>query len=149
MSHHQDDVVALRRQGFRLTPQRLLMLEVIKGSAEHLSAEAIHAEVAARYPLINVATVYRNLQWLHDNGLIRKIDIGCGRLLWEYAGNSYHHHLICQSCGAVQEIDNHVVECLSEHVRHHYGFEVNLDHLAIFGKCSACQAASNDDIPSA
>ncbi len=143
MAHPNDDVAALRRQGYRLTSQRLLMLEILKSRREHLSAEALHALVVARYPLTNVTTVYRNLQWLHEAGLIRKIDIGCGRLLWEYAGETYHHHLICQSCDSVQEIDNHVVECLSEHVRHHYDFEVNLDHLAIFGKCVACQAKDN------
>jgi Fur family ferric uptake transcriptional regulator len=73
-------------------------------------------------------------------GVIRKIDTGCGHLLWEYADTFPHHHLICQQCHTVQEIDNHVVECLSEHVRDHYGFEVNLDHLAIFGTCTACRA---------
>ena len=139
MSRHHDDVAALRRQGYRLTSQRLFMLEVIQNHSEHLSAEAIHAEVVARYPLTNVATVYRNLQWLQEAGLIRKIDIGRGHLLWEYAGSACHHHLICQSCGDVEEIDNHVVECLSNHVREHYGFEVNLEHLPIFGRCAACQ----------
>ncbi|HZG67341.1 MAG TPA: Fur family transcriptional regulator [Herpetosiphonaceae bacterium] len=134
-----EDIAALRRRGYRLTPQRLLILDVVKTRSEHLSAEAIHAEVAARYPVINLATVYRNLQWLQEAGLIRKIDIGCGHLLWEYSGDGHHHHLICQSCGSLQEIDNHVVECLSDHVRDHYGFAVNLDHLAIFGRCVACQ----------
>ncbi len=134
-----EDIAALRRRGYRLTPQRLLILDVVKTRSEHLSAEAIHAEVAARYPVINLATVYRNLQWLQEAGLIRKIDIGCGHLLWEYSGDGHHHHLICQSCGSLQEIDNHVVECLSDHVRDHYGFAVNLDHLAIFGRCLACQ----------
>ena len=140
MSNHHDDIAALRRQGYRLTSQRLMMLEVLKNRAEHLSAEALHAEVVARYPLTNVATVYRNLQWLHDAGLIRKIDIGRGHLLWEYAGLAHHHHLICQNCDMVQEIDNHVVECFSAHVREHYSFELNLDHVAIFGKCAACQS---------
>ncbi len=142
MSNHIDDIAELRRQGYRLTSQRLLMLEVLKSRREHLSAEVIHAEVAARFPLINVATVYRNLQWLYDAALIRKIDLGRGHLLWEYAGPSCHHHLICQSCGAVQEIDNHVVECLSNHVMEHYGFDVNLDHLPIFGKCADCRGST-------
>ena len=139
MADHLDDIAELRRQGYRLTSQRLLTLEVLKSRREHLSAEAIHGEVAARVPLINVATVYRNLQWLHDAGLIRKIDFGRGHLLWEYAGASCHHHLICQSCGTMREIDNHVVECLSNHVMEHYGFVVNLDHLPIFGKCADCR----------
>ena len=134
-----EQLAALRRRGYRLTPQRLLILEVVRSRPEHLSAEAIHAEVTARYPTINLATVYRNLQWLQEAGLLRKIDIGCGHLLWEYADAGLHHHLICQHCGSVEEIDNHVVECLSTHVREHYGFAVNLDHLAIFGRCGACQ----------
>jgi Fur family ferric uptake transcriptional regulator len=136
---HHEELAALRRRGYRLTPQRLLILDVVKKRPEHLSAEAIHAEVAARYPTINLATVYRNLQWLQVAGLLRKIDIGCGHLLWEYAEASAHHHLICQSCGSVQEIDNHVVECFNNHVREHYDFQVNLNHLAIFGRCTACQ----------
>ena len=144
MPHHEEDVVALRRQGFRLTLQRRLMLEVLQANGAHLSAEQIHAQVIARLPNVNVATVYRNLQWLHDMGVVHKIDIGCGRLLWEYADAEPHHHLICQRCGQVQEIDNHVMDCFSVHVRDHYDFDVNLDHLAIFGRCAACRGLAND-----
>ncbi len=146
--HRQSDLVALRRQGYRLTRQRLLILETLAHSGQHLSAEAIFRAVADRCPGINVATVYRNLQWLHGVGLVRRIDTGCGHLLWEYAEAHAHHHLICQRCHRVQEIDNHVVACLSDHVRDHYGFEVNLDHLAIFGICAACTTATQDSAAS-
>lgn len=136
----QTSLEQLRQQGFRLTPQRILILEALDASHEHVSAEQIHAAVIERYPYINIATVYRNLQWLHEQQLVRRIDLGDGRLQWETATHPIHHHLVCERCKAVQVIDNHVVACLSNHVAEHYGFAVNFDHLAIFGLCADCQA---------
>ena len=134
-----DDIELLRGQGFRLTYQRRLILDYVKGHPEHVTAEEIHTAVSKQCPELNIATVYRNLQWLHSVGLLRKIDLGKDRKEYEYAGAGMHHHLICKECGAQAEIDNHVMVCFRDHVLEHYGFEADPDHVAIFGRCARCR----------
>ena len=136
-----EPVQALREQGFRLTRQRMLIVDVLRQREQHLTAEAIHEAVKLQHPKIDLATVYRTLHWLHGVGLLRRIDVGKERLEWEYATAAVHHHLICNQCGAEQEIDNHVIECLQAHVLEHYGFEADPEHVALFGRCASCRSA--------
>ncbi len=136
-----DELQSLREQGFRLTHQRRLILDYIKTQPGHVTADDIYAHVSRHCPEMNIATVYRNLHWLHSVGLLHKIDLGKDRLEFEYAGAAVHHHLICKECGAQQEIDNHVMVCFRAHVLEHYGFEADPEHVAIFGRCARCREA--------
>lgn len=133
------EIEALREQGFRLTHQRRLILDYIKNRPGHVTADEIYAEVSQHCPEMNIATVYRNLQWLHSVGLLHKFDLGKDRLEYEYAGTAVHHHLICKDCGSEQEIDNHVMVCFRAHVLEHYGFEADPEHVPIFGRCAECR----------
>lgn len=140
-----DDLRLLREKGlrFRLTRQRMLILDVVRQHGHHLTAEDIHAQVKCKHPKIDVATVYRTLHWLHGVGLLRKIDVGKDRLEYEYASGTTHHHLICNVCGVEQEINNHVIESLQAHIMEHYGFEADPEHVALFGRCVQCRAAGD------
>lgn len=140
MQHHED-VQRLREQGFRLTRQRILILDVLRQHACHLTAEEIFAKVEQLHPTIDRATVYRTLQWLHGVGLVRKIDVGKDRLEYESAEAPSHHHLICRSCGREQQIDDHVIVVMRAHVLEHYGFDADPEHIAIFGRCADCRPA--------
>ncbi len=128
----------LRARGFRLTRQRMLILDVMR-QQKHLTAEAVHDAVKQQCQTIDLATVYRTLHWLHNVGLLRKFDIGKDRLEFEYATATEHHHLICTGCGAEREIDNHVIECLQAHIMEHYDFEADPEHVALFGRCAQCR----------
>ncbi len=146
---NDQELQVLREQGFRLTYQRRLILDYIKRQPGHVTADEIFAHVSELCPEFSLATVYRNLQWLHAVGLLRKFDLGKERLEFEYAAAPMHHHLICKACGAEQEIDNHVMVCFRDHVLEHYGFEADPEHQAIFGRCAACRATDGGDPPSA
>jgi Fur family ferric uptake transcriptional regulator len=135
-----EHIQTLREQGFRLTRQRRLILEAVRQHVHHLTAEIVYEAVRQQLPTIDLATVYRSLHWLHSMGLLRKFEVG-GRLEFEYAGADAHHHLICNSCGQHQEIDNHVIEVLQAHILEHYGFEADPEHVALFGQCAECRAA--------
>jgi Fur family ferric uptake transcriptional regulator len=137
---HQHDLQALRKQGYRLTRQRMLILDLLRSSERHMTADQIYVEVSRHHPEINLATVYRTLQWLHQVGMLRKIDVGKDRLEYEYAHDAEHHHLICKVCGDQTQIDNHVIQTLQAHVLEHYGFEADPDHVALFGRCAHCRA---------
>lgn len=136
-----DDADKLRREGHRLTPQRLIVLEIIKNSGCHLTADEIHAAVVQVSPYINIATVYRTLQWLQNAGLVAPMTIGGGTLRYEYISGAEHHHLICQECGYEQEIGNDLLEGLKAQLLERYGFAAQLNHLGLPGLCSTCQQA--------
>ena len=129
---------ALRARGERLTPQRLMVLEAIQGCG-HQTAEMIYERVRAVYPYVNIATIYRSLAWLREQGLIAETDLGAGQVEYEYIGEHRHHHLVCLKCGHREELADDVVEPLAALVRERYGFEPRLDHLAVFGTCRGCR----------
>lgn len=134
-----DDAAVLRRQGHRLTPQRLIVLDAIKRSGQHLTADEIYAAVVPHHPYINIATIYRTLQWLQEVNLVVPIALGSGPLRYEYSCGTTHHHLICQECGQEHEISDDILSKLKADLLEHYGFAAQLNHLALHGRCAACR----------
>ena len=130
---------ALRERGYRLTPQRLMVLEAIEASDDHISAEDIHGKARARYPYINISTVYRTLELLKDEGLVAETDLGGGRFLYHPAGKAHHHHLVCRRCGRVMDIEASAFEGLRDELEQRYGFDAVFEHIAIFGLCRDCR----------
>ncbi len=136
--HHADMTSRLGEQGYRLTPQRLMVLEAIEGSDNHITAEEIYAHVVARYPHVNISTVYRTLELLKKLGLVTETDLGGGRCRYHPADKGHHHHLVCEKCGATVDLDESALAPLKDALRKDYGFTANLKHLAIFGRCRKC-----------
>lgn len=130
---------SLRELGFRLTPQRLLILSALQGTDEHISAEQIHSLVRQRYPFVDISTVYRTLEVLKGMGLVMETDLGEGPVRYHWAEKGRHHHLVCRQCGAVMDLEESVPQMLGETLRREYGFQADLAHLAIFGRCRRCQ----------
>jgi Fur family ferric uptake transcriptional regulator len=132
----------LRRQGHRITPQRLLILDVVASALSHRTAEEIHTEVVKRQPFIDIATVYRTLQWLRDVGLVTTMVGNDGKQRYEYrpAGEA-HHHLVCRDCGHELQIPDDDLAPLRSAMRHHYGFQVDDAHIALMGHCGDCLSA--------
>jgi len=129
----------LSERGYRLTPQRMMVLAAIEGSADHISAEEIYAQVITKYPHVNISTVYRTLELLKRLGLVTETDLGGGRVRYHPADKGHHHHLVCQECGAIIDLDEAVLYPLEDTLRREYKFEADLRHLAIFGRCSKCR----------
>jgi len=138
MSHSGDIVKKLTEQGYRLTPQRLMTISALGNSDGHISAEEIYAQVAAKYPHVNISTVYRTLELLKKLGLVTETDFGEGRVRYHPVGKGHHHHLVCQECGGITDLDEAVLTPLKEDLLRGYGFSADLRHLAIFGRCVKC-----------
>ncbi|MBI2866188.1 MAG: transcriptional repressor [Chloroflexi bacterium] len=129
----------LRRLGYRLTPQRLMVLSCLGSSADHMSVEEIHRQVCQRYPRLPISTVYRVLELLEGLHFVTKTDLGEGRVRYHLAEKGHHHHLICERCGKVEEMDEGLLHPLTAALVRQYRFQANLRHLAIFGRCHHCQ----------
>lgn len=139
MSSHFSLIEDLRQQGYRLTPQREMVLDAVHECQGHVSAEEIYAKVQARNPYVHISTVYRTLELLKELHMVCEIDLGGGAVCYELTDERRHHHLICQECGGVLEVDDEVLAPLRDTLRQEYGFEARLDHLAIFGCCRRCE----------
>ena len=129
----------LRSVGQRATPQRLHILGAFQPS-EHLSADEVFGRVEHVAPALNRSTVYRTLELFRDLSLISETDLGGGVRHYELLEPGRHHHLVCRDCSALLELDDELVRPLREAIRARYAFDACIDHLALFGRCAACQA---------
>ncbi len=128
----------LSEHGYRLTPQRMMVLSAIEDSDNHISAEEIYAQVVARYPYVNISTVYRTLELLKRLGLVTETDLGGGRVRYHPADKGRHHHLVCQECAKIIDLDESLLSSLKSMLLREYKFSADLKHLAIFGHCAKC-----------
>ena len=130
---------ALQEKGYRLTPQRMMVVEALHSVDQHISAEEIYAQVCIKYPYANISTVYRTLELLKELGLVTEIALGDGRVRYHPVDKGHHHHLVCQKCGKTVDLPEEVMLPLEETLSRDYHFKSDLKHLAIFGLCSDCQ----------
>jgi Fur family ferric uptake transcriptional regulator len=135
-------VQTLKERGHRLTPQRQMILDAIEASEGHVSAESIHAKVAAQFPQVNISTVYRTLDLLQDLGLVTHTHFDDGIAQYHLASEGQHQHMVCRHCGSEREIEVSVLDPLDRHLRDRYGFQADLAHFAIIGICADCAAQS-------
>ena len=139
MKQSDNAVKVLQEKGYRLTPQRVMVLAAIEGSDDHISAEEIYVQVRAKYPYANISTVYRTLELLKRLGLVTENDLGEGRVRYHSAEKGHHHHLVCRECGAIIDLDESMLAPVKEAILRGYNFRADLRHLAIFGRCVNCQ----------
>lgn len=130
----------LRDEGYRLTPQRQLVWDVLRRADRHLTAEEIHGAVTDVVPDFNVASVYRTLTLLADLGLIKEVRLVDGKGHWEMAHPDDEFHLVCRSCGTVTHHRGSLVEDVRAHLSSSHGFVPDNIDLVVHGTCEACGA---------
>lgn len=130
----------LRRLGLRMTPQRLLILEILEQASGHIAPEELYRQVLQRYPSINRSTVHRTLDLLEEFGLVRHGHVEDGAARYHLASDSQHLHLICHRCGSGREVtDLSIGADFVARLEQLYGFHADLTHFPISGCCRACQ----------
>ncbi len=139
MRQPQDLIGKLSELGYRLTPQRMIILSALEESDNHISAEEIYAQVVAKYSHVNISTIYRTLELLKRLNLVTETDLGGGRVRYHPAKKGHHHHLVCQECGAIIDLDESILLPLKSTLLQEYKFDADLRHLAIFGRCDKCR----------
>jgi Fur family transcriptional regulator, ferric uptake regulator len=130
----------LRDEGYRLTPQRQLVWEVLRQARHHLTVEQIHQEVSRTVPDFNVASVYRTLTLLAELGLVKEVQLGDGRGSWELAHPDEEFHLVCRSCRSVSHHRGTAVEEVRAHLATSHGFVAEGVELVVHGLCADCAA---------
>src|SRR4030095_7565713 len=128
----------LRARGHRLTPQRQLVLEAVQPRV-HATREEILAKVRQTVGAVNISTVYRTLELLEELGLISHAHLGHGPPTYHHTDQEAHLHLVCRDCRSVIETEVAVAADLVAKLDHDYGFDTDVRHFAIFGRCSDCR----------
>ncbi len=127
----------LRARGYRLTPQRQLVLEAV-GSLGHGTPEEIVTAVRRTASGVNISTVYRTLELLEELGLVRHTHLGHGAPTYSIATDDDHVHLVCRDCGSVDEAPVELVQAAVDRLSSDKGFLVDVGHFPVFGRCRAC-----------
>jgi Fur family ferric uptake transcriptional regulator len=139
MPHCHTLIKELRQKGYRITPQREMIIQTIAHSSSHMTAEEIFAEVQTRTQAINLATIYRTLDMLSDEGLVTGINLGEGRIVYATVNHGPHIHLVCRGCGHIMDADPQLLASVEEQLASEHNFKPDLNHISIFGLCSNCR----------
>jgi Fur family transcriptional regulator, ferric uptake regulator len=130
----------LAEAGGRRTASRQAIVEVIVEAGSHLTAEEIVHQVHTRFPSVNLSTVYRTLDALTDLGIVDHVHFGHGRAVYHRTDEA-HQHLVCEACGAVEELPVARLRAFLGMIDRDFGFEVDRRHFAIVGRCGPCRRA--------
>ena len=125
----------LRERGYRLTPQRELILQAVERLG-HATPDEVLAEVRATSSAVNVSTVYRTLEVLEELGLVRHAHLSDRAPTYHSVGGHEHFHLVCRNCHRVVSVDPGVLDSLVTTLRADHGFAVDVGHLTVFGTCA-------------
>jgi Fe2+ or Zn2+ uptake regulation protein len=128
----------LRSNGFRLTHQRQMVLDVLTNTNEHLDAEMIHDRLKTTEPRISLATVYRTLALLKDFGLVQEQALGEEHGHYEIAKELPHYHFTCQKCGRVIEFEAEAVNQVVQSLVKQEQIQVSSIHFSVDGYCATC-----------
>ena len=130
-------VTTLRRRGYRLTPQRQLILEEVLRAEGHIAPQELARRVQRRMPAVNASTIYRTLAVLEELGVVRHAHSERGA---EYhrAQEGDHIHLTCAGCGAEDDLSLEEAGALRRMIHQHRGFQPDFTHFAISGLCVRC-----------
>jgi len=130
----------IAKQGLKSTRQRDLILEFFLASQQHLSIEELYLKLRAKHPGIGYATVCRTLKLFSQAGIAHEIHFGDGQTRYEHVTADEHHdHLVCTSCGTIEEFENKAIEEIQLAVADSHGFLINSHKLELYGLCARCR----------
>jgi Fur family ferric uptake transcriptional regulator len=135
-------VPTLKAKGLKLTPQRMLIVDIIHDTKEHLTAENIISHVQARMPGVNKSTVYRTLELLEKSGCVYKSGLG-NEFIYHHAEEGHHHHLVCTQCGRTVNCQEDLFVALQRSLMEKYRFYADFKHIVIAGLCRECRSRRN------
>jgi Fur family ferric uptake transcriptional regulator len=121
-----------------MTSQRLAILHVLHHEGTHLSPAEVYKQAKKELPRLTEPTVYRTLEFLAENGLVRLSHSHNGHLTYQIAGDD-HHHVVCRVCGSEIEVEHEVLEGLYHKLESTSGYLRIDSHVTFFGVCPKCQ----------
>ena len=128
----------LKSAGLRATKPRVRVLSILEESTIPLSVVDITSLL--KRPSVDQVTVYRTLESFVQAGLVNHVELHQGRSFFELATREHHHHLVCRSCGKVEDVEDCVMDTLQKKIEKkskHFS-TVSSHALEFFGDCKEC-----------
>ncbi|MCW8882887.1 MAG: ferric iron uptake transcriptional regulator [Sedimenticola sp.] len=126
----------IRNAGLKVTAPRVKILELLENSDErHVSAEDVYKMLLAANEDIGLATVYRVLTQFEEAGLVEKHHFEDGYSVFELNKGKHHDHIVCITCGRVEEFVDETIEQRQQKIADELGFQISEHDLVIYGKC--------------
>ena len=130
---------ALRQYGYKLTPQRRVVIKAITSTWEHLTATSIYQKMYQDQPNIGLVTIYRTLEILTRLKLLCHLHAGDNRRSYTISAPGHHHHLICSNCDKVVDFPSCELEKAQQNLSRRTGFRIDDHRLEFVGLCQACR----------
>ena len=131
----------LRKAGLKVTLPRVKILQIMESSeTKHLSAEDVYKALIEADEDVGLATVYRVLTQFESAGLVMRHHFEGGSSVFELTTIDLHDHIVCQTCGSVEEFYDEVIESQQEMIAEKYGFRITDHSMYLYGICKDCQA---------
>ena len=125
--------------GVRPTSKRVIVLTELMGEENDVTAQQLHERLRSRGDRLGLATVYRTLGLLAEEGVIDSLSHRPGELCYRWCGQGHHHHLVCSSCHQVVELDECELEPWLERISAAHGFVTTGHRLEVSGLCGDCR----------
>jgi Fur family ferric uptake transcriptional regulator len=132
----------IRSHGLRRTPQRQATLEAVAAASGHATAEDIVKRVRRKLPAVSPSTVYRTLASLEEVGILCHAHLGHTASVYHVGTAGLHQHLVCERCGAMQEVGEAQTGPFAKELERRFGFRPNFTHFAVLGECRSCRSKS-------
>lgn len=130
-------IEALRKKGYKATPQRIAICRIALNSRAHPSAHKVYEEVKKIHPTVSLATVYKTLEVLRDVKLMQEINLPKGQARFD----SYmtpHINLVCLKCGNITDLDDIVIGEITRKVLSSTKFQPTGQRVDVYGLCQKC-----------
>jgi len=129
----------LKEKGFRITPQRIAIVETLASSCEHPGVEQIYREVTKKFPTISLATVYKTITLLKELGEVMEMGFGDESNRYDGKNPHPHPHIMCVKCKSIIDPDLSSLNEMSKELSEETGYNIVSHRLDFFGICPNCQ----------
>lgn len=132
-----DVVNILKEKGYKVTPQRIAVFDVLMHTKAHPTVEEIYNKLQPTYPTMSLATVYKSLEMFKSLNLVQELNVGEDKFRYD-ANVKPHPHITCISCGRVDDVDDEMFFNLTEQVACKTGYKITGQQLYFYGSCPKC-----------
>ena len=130
-------VAAIRRNGYKATPQRIAICRIALRSHDHPGAQQVYDAVHKEHPTVSLATVYKSLQMLRELNLISEICLTAGQSRYDPLMLS-HINLICTQCGKIQDLEEANAQAMMREIAKTARFTMAGQPVSVYGICNEC-----------
>ncbi|HSG84433.1 MAG: Fur family transcriptional regulator [Nitrosopumilus sp.] len=138
MQQLEQIVTSLRDEGFRITPQRIAIVDYLLKTEDHPSADLIHRVVRKRYPMVSLSTIYKTLDLLKEKKLVNEIEVE-GETRFD-AHTDEHVNLVCLKCGRIDDLDEESLREIQVKAAKKSKYLILKSNFELHGYCSSCKS---------